>query len=98
MKLLILHLSSTDYQRVDQFSGLWHTRHAFSVAAETWVRNVTQSKSSGFQSIIIKGFPVFSKFITTEPLQMNVTRSFELSGTAYPAKCHIPEDKNPQTV
>jgi len=68
MKLLILHLSSTDYQRVDHFSGLWHTRHAFSVAAETWVRNMTHSKSSGFQNIIIKGFPVFSKFITTANL------------------------------
>jgi len=98
MKLLILHLSSTDYQCVDHFSGLWHTRHGFSVAAETWVSNMTQSKSSGFQSIIIKEFPVFSKFITTEPLQMEVTQSFELSGTAYPAKCYISEDKNPQTV
>jgi len=98
MKLLILYLSSTDYQRVDHFSGLWHTRHDFSVAAETWVSNVTHSESAGFQSIIIKGFPVFSKFITTEPLQMEVTQSFELPGTAYPAKCHIPEDKNPQTL
>ena len=98
MKLLIPHISSTDYQRVDHCPGLWHTRHDFSVAAETWVSNVTHSKSSGSQSIIIKGCPVFSKFMTTEPLQMNVTSSFELSGTAYPAKCHIQEDKNPQTV
>lgn len=98
MKFLILHLSSTDYQRVDHFSGLWHTRHDFSVAAETWVSNVTQSESSGFHSILIKWFPVFRKFITTEPLQMEVTQSLELSGTAYSATCHVPEDKNPQTV
>jgi hypothetical protein len=68
------------------------------VAAETWVSKVTQCKSSGFQSVIINGFPAFRRFITLEPLQMKVTRSFELSGTAYPAKFHFPEVQNPQTV